>query len=173
MPTYRPWIKLNPPDYVAEAADKLRWHLIDRQRMRAGRWWAAAATLRTVGWMLAIGTVIVAGITAGRPGFINWTDGTIRNWSTAVAILSGLSGLIPWREVGRAFTRAHQILVDVITRYDADPKYTVEQMLNGSREAEKELLPGDYKPARPPANADSRKRFLIHRTKRPAPADDQ
>jgi hypothetical protein len=44
MPTYRPLIKLVPPDDVK---DKARWHLIDRQRMRAGRWFFASATLRT------------------------------------------------------------------------------------------------------------------------------
>jgi hypothetical protein len=120
-----------------------------------------------VGWSLAIGTVIVAGIVAGRPSFVNWHDDAIRqNWATIVAIMSGLSGLIPWREVGRAFTRAHQILVDVITRYDADPTYTVEQVLNGSREAEKELQMGEYRAARPPAN--SKKPFSSRRTKRPA-----
>jgi hypothetical protein len=128
---------VTPPSTVD---DKERWRRINAQRLRCEYWWLTSTALKTVGWLLAISTVIVAGITAGRPGFIDWTnDGTVRTFQTAVAILSGLSGLIPWRKTGRDFERAHEMLRDAIMLYDADTTYTVMHVLEQAHKAADEL----------------------------------
>jgi hypothetical protein len=125
-----------PPNHVV---DKERWRRINAQRLRCEYWWLTSTTLKSVGWLLAISTVVVAGITAGRPGFIEWSEGTVRSWQTAVAILSGLSGLIPWRKTGRDFERAHEMLRDAIMLYDADTTYTVMHVLEQAHKAADEL----------------------------------
>ena len=149
MDAYYPFKKLVPPEYVT---DKDRWHRIDPQRRRCGSWLMTSTFLRVGGWVLSIGTVVVAAIAAGRPGFIaaNWSDdATVRSWATSVAIMSGLAGLIPWQKAARAFERAHEALADAITLFDADTTFTVAHVLNVAREAAKELQLDDRKSAAP------------------------
>jgi hypothetical protein len=147
---FYPGQKLRPPSYVTSEHHP-RWYAIVRQRERCEWWLLAAGASRFVGAFLAVGTLIVASIAAGRPGFISgiWTESEIRSWATAVAILSGLSGLIPWQKFARAYERAHEKLIDAITLYDeANSNVTVLQVVDAANEASK-LLPfrDDSKPS--------------------------
>lgn len=117
------------PPWVTEMPAIKRWHAIDSQRLRCQYWWATSLTLKAAGWVLALLTVVVAGISAGHPGLFQWDEAHARSWATAVVVLSGISGLISWRSAGHAWGQAHEKLRDMITRYDADEKYSVEDVI--------------------------------------------
>jgi len=91
-------------------------------------------------WVLAIATVIVAAIAAGHPGSADpWPPEKISEWTTATAILAGLSGLLPWRTTALGYGRAHEKLRDAIMVYDGDITFTVQYVLDAAHEAAAEL----------------------------------
>lgn len=137
-----PFAVTNHPSWVTEPAAIERWHRIDSQRIRCQYWWATSFALKTIGWVLRIGTVVVAAIAAGRPGFVlaDWSaDSTIRSWSTAVAVMSGLSAIIPWQRAGRIWGHAEEGLRDAITLYDGDPTFTVMHVIEAAQALAKDI----------------------------------
>jgi len=126
-----------PPNHIKDDAARLRWKAISTLRGRALYWWSASVCLKTVDWMLRVATVIAAAVTAGRPHMIaDWTNpNTLSNWTTLVAVLSGVSTLVPWRKAGEDFSKAYEAISDGIMQYDASPGFPLENVLIAAREA--------------------------------------
>ena len=52
-----------------------------------------------------------------------------------VAVLSGISTLVPWRKSGEEFSKAYEMISDGIMQYDAVPEFPIENVLIAAREA--------------------------------------
>jgi hypothetical protein len=114
----------------------------DRQAAVAGmvgikdKWVQYFKTWYGLFYSLGVGTIVLSTLIAAQPKWLGWSADFYGLLAWVLAVVAGLNTFLNPAEKGDRYRRAWSGLNTELTRYNADPTYTVNHVLDAYNQGE-------------------------------------